>query len=981
VDSTFHELYNIETETLVFGPFRLTPSKRLLTKDGQPIDIGGRALGILSALMEHPGCVLSKRELMKRVWPDSVVEEGCIRFQMACLRKLLGDGENGARYIATQVGVGYAFVAPIERLSREDEISSPAAPVATVSRRHIHPTGGLPPRSHLIGRLRDAQFIIDRLAKAKLFSIVGTGGVGKTSLAVDIGHQTLGRQFENVRFVDLAQIESPTLVPYAIAGALGIAIQTDDPVYVLIAHMRSKNLLLIIDNCEHVIGAVSDIAERINDNARGITILATSREPLRVRGECIHWLNPLDFPISSAGLSVDELLEFPSVALFIERASAANAALALQTDDMHIIANMCRRLEGMALPIELAAVRAATHGLAATNAHLGECFSLGWSGLRTATPRQQTLRATLDWSFDLLTPAEQLTFARLSVFVGSFSLDAASHIVADATIDAMTALATLDNLVAKGLVVLDYSEGMGTHRLLEMTRAYAKEKLLILGDTEFQSVAFRHSAFYLRLLAHIGPSPEEVFENASNLANQLGSVRSALEWSFGSRGISDIAILLASTSAQVLLHFSLMVECRTWCERAIQMLDQKYSDSATELELQASLGLALMFTRGNNPSAESALRRALDIAVQKGDYWNQLRILGRLQIFYERIGDFETSLRWANQAVLVGATIRQPEAIAVAASLVGISQHLLGNQTLARMELEKSLINSLPSERSRTIYYGFDHRNRSCIALARNLWLLGYPDQARQRVTQAISEAAELNHPVTHCIALIWALSVYVWTGEISEATTTLESFERLAEANALKPYIAASIGFRGVIALRNGDFDHGVRRITDSLAQLKGMRYELLTTSFHISLSEGLMLSRRYADAMSMVNLAIEFCQQNGDRFALPELFRINANILNLMVGSDPTEVEALLQQSFALSRCQGARSWELRTSMDLAELWLQQGKANDAHNLIREQVRSACEGFDTMDIKRLNLLFENENKEDFEQVRETFLPQVSHR
>jgi DNA-binding winged helix-turn-helix (wHTH) protein len=167
VDSTFHEPHDIETATFVFGPFRLTPSKRLLTKDGQPIDIGGRALGILSTLVERPGCVLSKRELMKRVWPDTIVEQGCIRFQMACLRKLLGDGENGARYIATQVGVGYAFVAPIERLSREDEISSPVAPATPESRRHIHPAGSPPPRIHLIGRRRDAQFIIDRLVECR----------------------------------------------------------------------------------------------------------------------------------------------------------------------------------------------------------------------------------------------------------------------------------------------------------------------------------------------------------------------------------------------------------------------------------------------------------------------------------------------------------------------------------------------------------------------------------------------------------------------------------------------------------------------------------------------------------------------------------------------------------------------------------------------------------------------------------------------
>jgi predicted ATPase/DNA-binding winged helix-turn-helix (wHTH) protein len=961
VDSMPYDLYSIETAKLVFGPFCLMPSKRLLTRDGQPVDIGGRALDLLIALVEHPGSVLSKRELMKRVWPDIIVEEGSVRFHMACLRKLLGDGENGARYISTQVGVGYAFVFPVERISGDDELSSFTASANTTHMRGAPSIGSLPSRSYLIGRHRDLQLIIGRLAEAKIFTIVGAGGIGKTSLAVDIGHQTLGRPFENVRFVCLAQIESPSLVPYAIAGALGIAIQADDPIYVLIAHIRSQNLLLIIDNCEHVIGAVTDIVERINNNAPKTTILATSREPLRVRGEYVHWLNPLDIPSRSGGLTVDDLITFPSVALFIERASAANAALTLREDDVHIIADMCRRLEGMALPIELAAIRAAKHGLAATCALLGERFSLEWSGLRTAVPRQQTLRATLDWSFDLLTDTERLTFARLSIFVGPFSIDAASHVVADAKIDAVTALARLDDLVAKGLVTLDRSDAMAAHRLLEMTRAYAKEKFLALGDAEVQGLAFRHAAFYLRLLTNIGSSPEEIYENASKLASQLGNIRSALEWSFGPRGIADIAILLAATSAQVFLHFSLMVECQSWCERAIKLLNYKHTDSATELELQASLGLVLMFTRGNSQSAERALRRALDIAVQTGDYWNQLRILGRLQIFYERIGNFETSLSWADQAVLVSSRIQEPEAIAVAASLAGISQHLLGNQPIARTELEKSLRNSLPSERSRTIYYGFDHRNRSCIALARTLWLLGYPDQARQRVTQAVSEAAGLNHPVTQCIAIIWTISVYVWTGEISKASAALESFEKLAEANVLRPYIAASIGFKGVIALLRRDVDCAVRCMTDSVAQLKSMHYELLTTSFYISLSEGLMLSHRYADAIGTINIAIECCEKNGDAFALPELFRIKASILNSMVGADLYEVEALLMQSLALSQSQGSRAWGLRAVMDLAELWLRQGKTRGAREIIQEHVHDVQEGLDTMDIQRLNKLIQS--------------------
>ncbi len=958
VESFPAESHESNTTHYVFGPFCVVPAKRLLEKNGAPVEIGGRALDLLIALLVRPGRVLTKSDLIKQVWPDIIVEEGSLRFHMTALRRILGDGDENARYISTQVGVGYAFVAPLE-------IRSPGSQPAVIEAQatdgeRVERRCNLPPRAKLFGRETDLQLVIDHMLQPKLFTIVGPGGVGKTSLAIEVAHRICAQGYQTARFVDLAQVEDQSLVLSALARSLEIPVQAEDSMFVLLAHLRTQRVLLVIDNCEHLIDAVSELVEQISDAAPNVGVLATSREPLRARGEYVHWLNPLEFPREPQHLSIEELLGFSAIRLFVERASSGNTALVLDDDDAQLIADMCQRLEGMALPIELAAMRVASHGLKSTHVLLGERFSLGWSGRRTALPRHQTLRAMLDWSYDLLSPLQGLALERLSVFVGPFSQEAASQVIADTQIDTAAAAEILDELVCKGLVTIDHSDLRWTYRLLEMTRAYTREKLATRGDVEVNALAFRHAAFYMDLLGRLGTSPNEIFDNSQRLASQLGNVRSSLEWSFGPQGDPGLALPLAAASAPLFLHFSLLVECRTWCTRAAELLELGYFGTPTEMELQAALGLVLMFTRGNSEAAQKALHRALDIAISLSDYWSQLRLLGRLQIFYERIGDFASSLAWAEQASEVGNILNKPEAIAIAASLAGISHHLLGNQPLARQQLERSLRNSLPSKRSGTIYYGFDHRNRTGLALARTLWLQGFPDQARRWAEQIEAEASALQHSVTYCIAMVWILCIYIWTGDLKKAAASLERFATIAESNALGPYIAAAHGLRAAIAIRAEQPDNSVAVLEESLAQLHGMRYELLTTSFEISLAEGLILRHQYEKARVLVDGTISHCRTSGDAFALPELLRIKSGLIKVMDGDDVHAASVMLEEARTLSREQGAWAWELRASMDLAKLWLEQGNRLQALELLRVCRERVSEGFDTLDVCRLEALWQ---------------------
>ena len=273
----------------------------------------------------------------------------------------------------------------------------------------------------------------------------------------------------------------------------------------------------------------------------------------------------------------------------------------------------------------------------------------------------------------------------------------------------------------------------------------------------------------------------------------------------------------------------------------------------------------------------------------------------------------------AERAVAVAEAIGAPEAIGIACSLSGISHHLGGDQKRARHALELSLQMSQPSARGRTIHYGFDHRNRSGIALARTLWLSGDAEQAGRIARQFVREAARLDHPLTHCIALIWSLSVFLWMEDFAAAEIDLAVFTECAEVNALGPYIAAAAGFRGELDIQRGRTGDALGAVEESLSRLRAARYELLTTPFSIALARGLAAESRTSEALTLVDITLARCEANGERFAVPELLRLKARIVR-SAGAEENISIALLEEALALSREQGASAWELRAAADLA-------------------------------------------------------------
>ncbi len=429
--------------TISFGPFRLLPSQRLVFEGDNPIRLGGRALDILIALVEHAGELVGKDDLVARIWPGTFVEEGNLKVHVAALRRALGGGN---RYLVNVPGRGYSFVAPVA--IAEGPRQAPPQAVASTKREHNLP--GILGR--MIGRGDIVRTLTRRLPDQRLITLVGPGGVGKTTLAVAVADRQIEAYEHGVWLVDLSPVSDPRLVPTALAGVLGLEIRSGNPLPGLTAALRDKRMLLVLDNCEHVIDAAAGLAVAILRAAPDVHVLATSREPLRAEGERVYHLAPLSSPPAAVGLTAADALEFPAVQLFVERAAASLDGFELSDTDAPIIANICRKLDGIPLAIEFAAARVEAFGVHGLAAHLEERLRLLTSGRRAVAPRHQTMRAALDWSYRLLSAAEQKVLRRLAIFAGDFTLEAAGAVAADPAQPESETIDQVGELVAKSLV-------------------------------------------------------------------------------------------------------------------------------------------------------------------------------------------------------------------------------------------------------------------------------------------------------------------------------------------------------------------------------------------------------------------------------------------------------------------------------------------------------------------------------------------------
>jgi predicted ATPase/DNA-binding winged helix-turn-helix (wHTH) protein len=934
-----------------FGPFRLTAGERLLERDGRPVPLGGRALDVLIVLASKANKVVGKKELMEQVWPDVFVDEANLRTQMAALRKALGDGEEGARYIVTLPARGYCFVAPVSRTGAPQ-----AADAAGPSPAHNLPTRLV----RMVGRDEAVRAVAAQVAGGRFVTIVGPGGIGKTTLAVAAGHALLEEFGGVVRFVDLGQVGDPALVAAAAAAALGLVVQAADPAAGIAAFLRDTRVLLVLDGCEHVIDAAAALAESVHAEAPLVGILATSREALRIGGERVHRLAPLGSPPDQPGLTAAEALAFPAVQLFVERVAAGGGAFELGDADVPVVAGMCRDLDGVALAIELAAGRVGAYGVRETARLLEGRFRLLWPGRRTALPRHRTLAATLDWSHALLSEAERLVLRRLSIFVGAFDLEAARVAAASDGMGGERVEDAVVGLVAKSLVAVDSTGPATRYRLLDTTRVYALGKLADSGEAG--QVAKLHAGYVRDLLVRVNTGASELSRAQASAVygDHVGNVRAALEWSFGEGGDAEIGTALAAAAAPLFRGLSLLTECRRWTERAVAALGEASRGTRREIELQASLGQSLMFTMGNSEQVRAAFERGLAVAEETGCLEHQVQLLGWLHVLHERSCDHRASSAYAQRSEAAAVRLGDPAAVAAARSFLGVSYHMLGRHEDAEAHLTAALAPQA-GRRGAQINFGFDHRTYPRISLARTLWLRGRAELAVQAASRTVEEAAGHGQPVPLCVALLYAVSISLWVGDWEGAEVGIDAVIEHAERHSLAPYRAAGTGLRGELDVRRGRAAAGVEALRDSLEALHGHRYEMLTAAFASAIAEGLALTGRLDDALATIDGALRRAERGGELLAMPEMLRIRAGIIACMPAAGPRDAEAVLVRSLHLARSQGAPAWELRTATSLAHLWARQGRDREAHRLLASVYDSFTEGFGTADLRAAKRVIED--------------------
>jgi predicted ATPase/DNA-binding winged helix-turn-helix (wHTH) protein len=924
-------------EAFSFGPFCVLPHARRLERNGTRTQLGSRAFDILCILISRQGEVVSKAELMEKAWSGLTVEESSLRFHIAQLRRVLGDGQDGESYVTNVAGRGYCFVAPVNRAV------SPATRTDPGDGTH-HPN--LPPRpTRIIGREKDLLAVADHLVGRRFVTLRGPGGIGKTTLAIDLAYGIAGRFTDGVRFLDLGSIKEPNLIAVAVASALGLLIPVGDPTPRLIESLRDQQMLLVLDSCEHVIEAVSRLAEQIYQYAPGVSLLATSRESLDAEGESVFELAPLGLPPDNVA-SEAELGKYSSTRLFMECAVAAGYSADATDADAEVIARICRKLDGMPLAIELVASRLSAHGLLEIDELIGGRLRLAWRGRRTALPRHQSLSAALDWSYELIAPEERTLLEYLSIFPGPFTLQGA-RALAGGLDDPYAVLIRLEQLVTKSLVASSPRSAQTSFRLLETTRAYAIEKLAASGASH--AAALKHASYVLQALKPRSYEPGgERPGGWAHRGDLLSDARAALVWVYSDPGDTDLRIPLAAACARLFVECNLLEECRLWAMRSLALPENAPGDQTARIELLWAFGHAAMFTERNSQECEAALRRGLALAQEVGDLENQFRLLSRLHALYRRTYERTKLLEVAQLADAVATEIGHPAALARAHTYLGVARHLSGDQRLARERLQAgeagdAAIPALPVDH-------FASPRGTHIMSCTNLWLLGLPDQAVS-VANGLMDIGSNPDLAMYCAGLCFAARVYRWVGDtdaLEEAAARLADHSR---KHGFAPFHNVSRALKGELQVTRGAVDEGLELLQQSLPRMIADRLELYSGAAAVALVEGLAIRQRLDGALEAIQAEIKSVADQGDSWEMPELLRVRGE-LRARSGDQPGAVQDF-RAAMDLSDQQSALSWSLRVAASRVRVATEsKAKAGAVSDLKRIYARFG-EGFDTADLR----------------------------
>jgi predicted ATPase/DNA-binding winged helix-turn-helix (wHTH) protein len=831
-----------------FGHFELQPAERRLLEDGLPVAVGARAFDLLVMLVDRAGQLVGKNELITRVWPGLVVEENNLQVQISTLRKVLGQSA-----LSTIPGRGYRFELPVEGADTVAMVAETSDSVPAASARAQQPVRArtnLP--AHLLtlyGRAHDVTTIKALLRQHVVVTVVGAGGIGKTrvaqAVAVDIAVESAADCPDGVWWVELAALSDGALVPSAVAGALGAQLSGDRPPGEAVASLlRSQRLLLVLDNCEHLAEAVAEFIETVRAAAAQVRFLVTSQETLKTAEEHIYRVGGLAVPVDDRAANAQHA---GAVELFVARAQGADPNFVLTTAQTPAVIEICRRLDGIPLAIELAAARLPLLGLEGLRARLDERFNVLTAGARVVLRRHQTLRATLEWSHGLLTPDEQTVFRRLGVFAGSFTLEAAQHVASDEHINLWAALEQLGALVDKSLVLAE-GDPVPRYRLLETARAYALERLAEAGETE--RMLRRHAESMVALLAIFERDDRRWHATPAYTAAataELDNLRAALAWVATAASGTDLVVPLAGLSHHVWFATNHLAEGLNRC-------------------------LALReFVHAGVPPPDEAM------------YW---LTIGRLGLYSMHRESYDAALRAAELFRRLGDDSRRYGALICAA--------VQGTRLASTQEMEQAIAEATPLERPE-----WPARQRATLQFARCWWYarLGRDDEALACAHQQVAICREGGNLLgeQYAVSNVTAVELLLGRPEAAleharAAIARLETVGAGASGGAGHLYYSATIA---LILLNQLDKAVAAGRTAYGLLLQEGDEYRLFAPLALLAALRG-----RLADAARII----------GRDEAVHARTALRPNAAQVRARLDPLLAAALAAPELARLRAEGA-------------------------------------------------------------------------
>lgn len=905
----------IREKILSFGAFRLVPSRQQLFDGDRPLRIGSRALGLLQVLTENAGEVVTKDKLIEAVWRGIWVDEANLRANIGALRKVLGDGRDGRRFIQNVPGRGYRFV---EAVYRGEKSFTPSH-----SDKGIAPQGTAYDSVRLIGRSEAVESLLSRLAAHRVVSLVGSGGIGKTSLAVAVAELWQRANGDAAIFIDLTSAKDADQLWAAAATAFEVEANPSARAQVLRA-VRSRACLVVLDNCEHIVGAAAELAEALLRSAEGVQILATSREPLRVRGEWVHRLAPLNYPESDQNITAREALAFSAVELLVERIAETVGGFALADREATFAAEICRRLDGVPLALELAAAQAEVFSMRQLAERLRDRFKLLSRGLRTALPRHQSLHAMLEWSCQLLSEAERMVLRRLSVFPAWFDMPDATQLGARLGISASAASEAVANLVTKSIVIADVTDEGARYRLAETVRAYAREKLAAAGefDTAFQALAGYVTEQYA------DASTRQDDARLSWLAccvRNLDNARACLDWALIDGRDLTAGVELISKALPFWMLGSRLIEHRQYLEPALRhVLKLRPRRTRDELALESGIALAQYFDGGPTNDVMARLKRALALARKLPSKPQELAILWMLYGVSGNWGNYRTEMDFARQFEDACAGAPERQSRTRRHRMLARALHDNGEQRNALKEINRALTPPLSIPKQLDAY-SIDDVTAAMGIRSRILWIIGRAEDAMVAAEECVARGLAVDHAQSLCWAITFNLCpVAIWSGD----TETANRFTAIAMVHSEKT------------------FEHW-----NKWAQM----YRTALDHPHDATISAQLLDRMIpAQKDIFATLWPSFAGEDIKPRAVRHASWCSAEFMRLAAARvDDAVGLRVLQQADVLAKEQDALAWRLRIATSLAERYLARDERTKARAVLTPVYETFKQGFNSTDLR----------------------------